>query len=184
MHTTTFQSMAAAAACWGMLAAPVAMAAPQAQARFAADVALAEGGVLSGQVVDAQGAVVVGAPVSIVAGGREVARATTNRNGVFTAPGLKGGVYEVAAAGHHGVYRAWAPRTAPPSANRAILAVAAQDTVRAQYAPPAIPPAGQPSPFGKAMNWISDHPIITAGIVATAIAVPLALSDDDDDPAS
>jgi hypothetical protein len=184
MRTTVYQSMAAAAACLGMLASPVAMAAPQGQGGFAADVALAEGGVLTGQVVDAQGAVQAGTPVVIFAGGREVARVATNRNGVFSAPGLKGGVYEVAAAGHRGVYRAWAPRTAPPSANRAILAVAQQDSVRGQYAPPLAPaPPGQPGLFGKTMNWISDHPIITAGIVATAIAVPVALSDDDD-PAS
>jgi hypothetical protein len=82
------------------------------------------------------------------------------------------------------VYRAWAPRTAPPSANRAILAVAREDSVRGQYAPPiAAAPAG-PGPFGKTMNWISDHPLITAGIVATAIAVPVAIAADDDDPAS
>jgi hypothetical protein len=32
---------------------------------------------------------------------------------------------------------------------------------------------------------MADHPIASAGIVATAIAVPIALAnDDDDDPAS
>jgi hypothetical protein len=52
------------------------------------------------------------------------------------------------------------------------------------FGPPVDPALGPPAdkgPFGKAMGWVSDHPFITAGIVATAIAVPLALEDDDDD---
>jgi hypothetical protein len=37
------------------------------------------------------------------------------------------------------------------------------------------------------MNWVRSHPYITAGIVAAAIAVPIAVAasdDDDDGPAS
>jgi hypothetical protein len=186
-----------------MLISPTALAAPVSHAGGIIDVALGEGGVLVGQVVDAQGAAIRGLPVSIRSGGREVLQATTDANGHFAAPGLKGGVYEVAAAEHHGLYRLWAPKTAPPAANRGIMAVIG-DAVRAQYAPPPAPemisappgPMGpgyietipytpsQPGPFKKSASWVKNHPWITAGFVATAIAVPLAVSEYDDDPAS
>jgi hypothetical protein len=32
------------------------------------------------------------------------------------------------------------------------------------------------------IDWVKAHPYITAGVVATAIAIPLALADDDDQP--
>jgi hypothetical protein len=111
-------------------------------------------------------------------------------------------VYEVAAGQHRGVYRLWAPRTAPPSANRGIMAVSGE-VVRGQYAPPSpeavlqtpIPgyietvpytPAGPagPGPLGRSVNWMKNHPWVTAGVVATAIAVPVAVTEFDDDPAS
>ena len=197
MMLRQLQTMAAAAACLGMIASPVAMAAlPQGQPSFAADVALGGGGVLVGQLVDAEGKVLTGTPVSIQTGGQEVARVATNENGVFFAQGLAGGVYEVAAAEHRGVYRLWAPTTAPPQASQSITAVSSPTVAQAQYGAPAEPPLiGPPpapvmatgpakrGPLGKTMNWVSEHPLLTAGIVATAIAVPVALGEDDD-PAS
>lgn len=201
MSLRQLQTMAAAAACLGMIASPVAMAAPQAQTSFAADVALGGGGVLVGQLVDAQGKVMTGTPVSIQTGGQEVARVATNENGVFFAQGLAGGVYEVAAAEHRGVYRLWAPTTAPPQASQSITAVSQPTVAPVQYGAPVVPPLMEPpligpppapvmatgpakkGPLGKTMSWVSEHPLLTAGIVATAIAVPVALSDDDD-PAS
>jgi hypothetical protein len=100
----------------------------------------------------------------------------TNAEGAFSAAGLKGGVYELSTPTSRGVYRLWAPRTAPPAARQGVMLVSGPETVLGQYGPP--PSQG---PFGTAMGWISEHPFITAGIVATAIAVPLALQDDDDD---
>jgi hypothetical protein len=131
---------------------------------------------LVGQLVDAQGAPLVEAPVALLAGGKEVVRVASNEQGMFSVQGLKGGVYEVAAPGHHGVYRLWAPRTAPPSASPGVLMVSGGQVARGQY------PCNT-GPFSAAMGWVSQHPILTAGIIATAVAIPLAL-DDDDDPAS
>jgi hypothetical protein len=198
----SFPSMAAAAACLGLLISPTATAAPASQAAAVIDVALADGGVLAGQAVNAQGAPLAATPVSIRAERREVLQAVTNERGEFSAHGLKGGVYEVVVAEHRGVYRLWAPRTAPPSANRGVMAVSG-NIVRAQYAPPSpaavlqtpipgyietIPyaPAGPngPGPMKKSLHWMKNHPWITAGVVATAIAVPVAVSESDDDPAS
>ncbi len=196
MASNQLQSMAAAAACLGMLFSPIALAAPAGEGGAVTDVALGDGGVLVGQVLNAQGAAVAGAPVLIRSAGHDVLQVTADSNGHFSASGLKGGVFEVAAGEHRGVYRLWAPRTAPPAANRGIMAVSG-DAVRAQYAPPPAPgPAGpgyagtvpyapgQPGPIGKSLRWVKTHPWITAGVVATAIAVPLAVSEFDDDPAS
>jgi hypothetical protein len=179
-----------------MVFSPAAMAAPAEQILLGADVALADGGALTGQVMTAQGAPVAETPVVVSVQGREVSRATTNADGAFIASGLKGGVYEVSTPDSRGVYRLWAPRTAPPAARQGVMIVSGTETVLGQYGPPPGPTFGPPvgppvdpalgpppaqGPFGKAIGWVSNHPFITAGIVATAIAVPLALEDDDYD---
>jgi hypothetical protein len=183
MRIHTFRSWVAAAVCLGIFSAQAAMAAPPGQLALSADVALADGGVLTGQVVDAQGVALANAPVAVLSQGREVVRVAANADGAFAIGGLKGGVYEVAAPGHRGVYRMWAPRTAPPAARHGLMLVSGGDLVRGQYGygpPPGPPVSGEPGPFGKTMGWMSAHPYITAGIVATAIAVPIAVSEADD----
>jgi hypothetical protein len=122
------------------------------------DIALADGGVLHGQVVDLQGGRVANVPVSVKAQDREVARATTTAEGHFSVQGLRGGVYQVAAADGHGVYRLWAAKTAPPSAQQGAI-VYTQNC--------------QPSGTFK---MLFANPIFIAGLVATAIAVPVALA--------
>ncbi|MCA9261144.1 MAG: carboxypeptidase regulatory-like domain-containing protein [Planctomycetales bacterium] len=175
MRIHSIQKIAAAIAVASMLLSPAAMANSPLPAAQPADVALADGGVLVGQLVDAQGAPLAGAPVALLAQGREVVRVATNEQGQFRVADVRGGVYQVAAPGYQGVYRMWAPRTAPPTASNGVLAISQGDVVLGQYGPP-------PGPFSCVMGWVSQHPFMTAGIVATAIAVPLAL--DDDDPAS
>ena len=140
------------------------------------DVALAEGGVLTGQVVNTAGKPQAMAPVSLSTGGKEIARATTDAKGQFRVASLKGGVYQVATNGNQGVYRFWAPRTAPPTSLNGLNMVSGDQVVRGQM-------GGGGGPLSSAGQWIAEHPIITAGAIATAIAVPLAL-DDDDDPSS
>lgn len=139
------------------------------------DVALAEGGVLTGQVVNTAGKPQAMAPVSLVTGGKEIARVTTDKQGQFRVASLKGGVYQVSTNGKSSVYRFWAPRTAPPSSLNGLNMVTGDQIVRGQMGGGPLATAGQ---------WIAEHPIITAGAIATAIAVPLALDDDDDPPAS
>jgi hypothetical protein len=158
-----------------MLISPLAVAAPAVAQASPADVALLDGGVLVGLIVSAEGAPIAGADVSIRLGGKEVAQARTNENGVYQIAGLRGGVYQVVSANTAGVYRFWSPRTAPPSARRGLMTVAGPQVVRGQY------PAA-PGPFAKAMGWIAEHPILTTMGVAAGIAIPLAINDDD--PAS
>lgn len=186
MLAHTIQQWAAVAAATTMLISPALSAPPRAAGPI--DVALHEGGLLAGQVVDAQGTPMAGADVAVRALGREVAGTRTDEKGAYAIAGLRGGVYEIVTANSAGVYRLWAPRTAPPAANQQLMLVTGAEVVRGQhpgpvYTGPDYPSNVQgPGPFAKAMGWIAEHPIITTLGVATAIAVPLAINDND--PAS
>jgi hypothetical protein len=138
------------------------------------DVALRSGGLLVGQVIDQQGAVKAGTVVSVKYADQEVVRTTTDANGVFAAQGLRGGQYQLVTDDGISVCRLWAPNTAPPSARPAALVVSGTNVVRGQWG------GGSMHQW---IDWVKAHPYITAGVVATAIAIPLAFADDDDEPA-
>jgi len=123
------------------------------------DIALADGGVLHGQVVDLQGSGTAGVPVSVRTQDREVTSATTTDQGRFSVQGLRGGVYQVATGQGQGVYRLWSAGTAPPSAQKDAI-------VYTQH--------GYGS-RGALKMWLS-NPLVVAGIVAVAVAVPVALA--------
>lgn len=175
--------------CAAMLIAPVnAAGIPVTTPR---DVMLQEGGVLVGQVVDVQGAPISQANVSLLSGGKEVACGQSDQAGKFSVSGLSGGVYQVVSAEHQGVYRLWAPQTAPPAAQRGLMVVSSKDLIRAQGCACGVPgctggcgAGAGGGPFGGVGNWVANHPLITAGAVAAAIAIPLALDDDDPPPAT
>ncbi len=134
-------------------AAPAAPTASAAQTPTVVDVALADGGVLHGQLVDLQNQSVASVPVSVRSQNQEVARTTTTNDGRFTVQGLRGGVYQVAAGQGQGVYRLWTSNAAPPSArNNAVVYTAC------------------------GAKMLLANPIVIAGVVATAIAVPVALA--------
>jgi hypothetical protein len=137
--------------------------------------------VFVGKVVNAQGAPLTKVAVSLQQAGHEVATTTTDAEGVFAVQGLRGGVYQVVSEGGVVSYRLWAPNTAPPAANQSALIVTGSDIVSGQYGPPMAP--GAPTSQGGCLAWMREHPLLVGAAVATAIAVPLALADDDD-PAS
>jgi hypothetical protein len=146
-----------------------------------ADVALEPGGVLRGQVVDSQQAPLAGEQVLISQQGRVVSDAQTDGVGRFAAENLRGGIYEVEVRSQSAPYRLWASETAPPAARPAVLLVAQEQTVRgqacggcgqcAECAGPA-----RPGPLRRILT----NPWVWAGGIAAAIAIPLALDDDDD----
>lgn len=182
MKTRKLQLLATALSCVGMLTSPLSLAAaPSAAPR---DVVLHEGGVLLGQVVDAQGGALMNTPVVVTSGTQEVARVQTDRTGRFSVNGLKGGAYGVASAGQQGVYRLWAPQTAPPTAQQGLMLVTGNSFVRGQDCCGVVGcgnacGAGTPQgPLRRAASWMAAHPIITAGAIAAAIAIPLAVNDD------
>ncbi len=125
------------------------------------DVALREGGLLVGQVVDEQGVGLGNVPVSLRYQDRELAAGKTNPDGTFGFKGLRGGVYQIVADQGHGVYRVWAEGTAPPAAQEGALVVSGDPVVRGQAR----------SGF---VAFIT-NPLVIAGVVATAIAVPVAI---------
>ncbi len=172
MKRNSLGKWAAAVAALGMvLPSPVLGAAP---VTAVADIALRPGGVLLGQVVDPQGVAKAGTPVMIEYRGQEVVRTTTDESGVFAAQGLRGGQYQINTSESSTACRLWAADTAPPSARPAALVVSGKDTlVRGQF--------GQMNSW---KEWVKCHPYITAGTVAAAIAIPLALADNDWDSGS
>ncbi len=159
------------------------------------DISLQKGGVLVGQVLNAQGIGIADVSVLVSTGGKEIARVTTDRAGKFAASGIKGGVHQVTAVGQQNVYRLWAPGTAPPSSQRGLMLVPSTEVVRGQCdcGTPVCGSAcgnggggyggGVFGGGGGVRNWLANHPLIAAGGIAAAIAVPLAL-DDDESPAT
>ena len=69
---------------------------PGGAAPLALDVALGPGGTLAGQVLTADGTPLVGAPLTVREGSRQVASTTTDTNGRFTVSGLGSGAFEAA----------------------------------------------------------------------------------------
>ena len=124
------------------------------------DVALTSGGVFSGQVVDVQGRPQAGSTVAVSQTQQVVATATTDANGQFSIRGLQGGMYQVVAGQGMKSYRLWAPDTAPPGARQSALLVAGGEVVRGQ---------------GGLRYWLT-NPWVLSIALATAIAVPIALS--------
>ena len=98
----------------------------------AIDVALAKEGTVSGQVLGADKKGVPNVPVSIRQGKEEVAQATTDKDGRFEAKNLKGGVYLIASNSGYGLFRFWAPKSAPPAAHNQVLIMQKAVVVRAQ----------------------------------------------------
>ena len=103
--------------------------------------------------------------VSVKAQDREIARATTTADGWFSVQGLHAGVYRLAANDSQGVYRFWAANTAPPSAQHSAIVYTADQAG-----------GGAGTSRGGSLKMFLANPIVLAGIVATAIAVPVALA--------
>ena len=128
-----------------------------------ADIALAKGGVLHGQVVDAQNKVLAGKKVSLRSVNGQEFTAETNQQGQFALAGLKGGTYTAMTEGSTGTFRLWAAETAPPSAIPGVMLMPGRETVRGQN------------------GGIARGTLIILGITGAIVAVGLA---SDDDPSS
>jgi hypothetical protein len=147
-----FRGVAILAATFGICLPQVAIASMPTPA--VVDIAMADGGVLHGQLIDLQNRGVASVPVSVKAKNQEVARTTTTNDGRFAVQGLRGGVYQVAAGQGPGIYRLWTAKAAPPSAQKNAI-------VYTQ---------------GGGAKMLLANPIVVAGVVATAIAVPVAVA--------
>jgi hypothetical protein len=178
MTLKRIQTVLAAIACVAMSCPGTILAAET--TLTAQDVALRSGGLLVGQVIDQQGAARANAPVVVIQNDELVVDTTTDANGVFAARGLRGGQYQVLTPNGHKLCRFWAADTAPPSAADAAVIVTGDEVVRGQWGSP---PMGA-SYGGRWLDWVRSHPYITAGVVAAAIAAPIAIAASDDDGGS
>jgi hypothetical protein len=133
------------------------------------DVALADGGVLYGRVVNLQGAGVPGVPVAVKAADRDAITVTTAADGTFSVQGLRGGVYQVSTYQGQGVYRLWSAGTAPPVAQTAAVLYTQDGAVDGKV-------VHYTQNGGFSPKMLLTNPIVIAGGIATAIAVPIALS--------
>ncbi len=158
----TFKYSVVLLACLGMLSSQTLSAAGLAPPTIR-DVALHAGGQLKGQVVNEQAAAQANSQIAVVRDGKPLLVTQTDKNGRFVLAGLEPGLYELHLSSGGGAYRLWAPETAPPAASEGVLLVEESQVVRG---------IGSGNCFG----WLS-NPWVLAGIVAAAIAIPLALSD-------
>ena len=109
--------------------------------------------------------------VALRSGDQELGAAKTDQAGRFAFSGLRGGVYQLATAESQGVVRVWAPRTAPPYAQQGVMLVSGESVVRGQAF--------------RNIGSFASHPWVMAGIIATAVAVPIAIHNANrDDPVS
>lgn len=125
-----------------------------------------QNGMLIGGLVDASGKGVADAPVVIGQQGKPVAELRTDAEGRFAAKGLKPGLYQVVSHGKVSTHRVWESGKAPAEAKRGVI-----HSVDPQIARGA---------SNGGLLGILANPLVLALVIAAAIAIPLALDDDDD----
>jgi hypothetical protein len=100
-----------------------------------------------------------------------VATTTTDAAGRFAVQRLRSGVHQVIAGENQALYRFWSPGTAPPSAQvKAVVYMQPATTSQ-----PNVPVTYTDGEEG-GLKMVLANPIIIGAIVATAIAVPIALN--------
>jgi hypothetical protein len=181
MKTKVFMQLAVAVWCVGSALAPYAKA--DSIPVHSVDIALGKGGILAGQVVNTEGHPLIGETVVLKSNGKEIARSQSGKDGSFQVRSLKGGTVEVDAVGVAGNCRLWAPGTAPPAAQKGLLVVAEGDVIRGQHMGRNVPGrshrGGVRGHGGGLLGVMIDHPLVTAGAIGAAIAIPLAVSNDE-----
>jgi len=143
----------------GMCLPSVALAAPP-EKPVVTDVRLQEGAILVGVTVDDQGARMAGIPVSLRSNDQELAVGVTNPEGIFAFRGVHQGIYQVASGKSVGTFRVWTVETAPPAAQQAAMVVVSDGVVRGQAR----------------MGSLLTNPLVIGAGIATAIAVPVAVA--------
>ena len=171
------------------------------------DIALSNNGTLRGKVVDASNKPKANAELTVWHEKRPVGKIRSNQKGEFAFSGLRGGVHRVTTESSSFTCRFWSPNSAPPSAKSAILLVdnplvtaeQVEGVKQAQYLEPGTE-YGSPSPpmqtvgNGSPRNNIRyrkgagglcwRNPLVIGGLIATAIAIPVALNGDGDSSGS
>ena len=151
------------------------------------DVELTADGTLIGQVINTEGKLRPGTEVVLKQAGVDIAQTTSDAQGNFRFPALRGGAYQIVAGGRWSYVRAWVSQTAPPS-SRSQAVVVAGNVIRGQGCTVdsctgtcggTCAAAGRGGPMGFLL-----HPLVIGAAVAAAIAIPLAVSNNDKDESS
>ncbi|GAB6165210.1 hypothetical protein JCM19992_12100 [Thermostilla marina] len=150
---------------------PIRLAARNPDGKQAAvcDIELDEHGYLQGVVVNMEGVPIKETPLSLYQGTKKVAVGKTNNLGQFRLGPFAGGSFHLMVRDYVLVLRTWKNKTAPPNAKPAVLVVIGDQTTRGQR------------PIGE---LIRSDVLIVGGLVAAAIAIPLATSNDSSSPSS
>lgn len=141
------------------------------------DLAMSPGGALVGQLVDGQGKPLSERTVSVLQEGEIAITATTNASGRFDFLGLRGGSYHLLDGKNVYDCRLWAAGTAPPAAAKQLLLVDGPVARANDCCPGGLAHVARHNPGGAIMHTLS-NPWVVGGLIAAAIAIPLALDDD------
>ncbi|REJ64482.1 MAG: carboxypeptidase regulatory-like domain-containing protein [Planctomycetota bacterium] len=129
------------------------------------DVVLNGQGQLLGKLLDSQGQPAPDKRVVVWHEREQVAVTSTDENGKFAVPGLRGGVYFIASETGFSVVRIWTKQTAPPSAREMTIVYQRSEVVRGNF-------LGRPRDYFR-------KPEFLAAMIGGAIALPIALHDDE-----
>lgn len=153
---------------------------------------------VSGKLVDSQGRPVSGATLTLANSAGHKVHAKTDRNGGFQFRQAATGIYAMQAGANRGqMVRVWDDSIAPPQAKSKILAVVEGKVIRAQCCanPSGVGCAGCGGcdgccgggcgtgarfGVGRLLQGALDNPWMVAAGTAAAIAIPLAVDDDDE----
>lgn len=144
---------------------------PAAPVAAVSDVALSADGLLRGQLLSPQGRGLAGVQVTASSGNRSLGSVTTDAEGRFAIAGLNGGVVTLVAGQTQTVVRVWTPKAAPAAAKSSVLLVDGQSQALGQS--------------WRGFKKVVTNPWVIAGVVAAAVAIPVAIHNaNDDNPAS
>lgn len=96
------------------------------------DVALNEGGLLKGTVLNTAAQPVAGVKVNVLHEDKVIATSMSDKNGEFTVKGLRNGAHVVKVGTTQKAVRLWGSHTAPPAAVENVAIVVDEETVRGQ----------------------------------------------------
>jgi len=157
------------------------LAAETAATPMTRDIQLDTDGRLVGQLVDREGSPVKSAWIGLRQGPEEPRYVQTNNQGEFTFHGMRGGVYQLFSEDAGGLYRVWTAQSAPPiSQPAAMLVTGVAHRGQTTGEPPRQMGLGA-GHYGGAIMRTLNNPWIFGGAIAAGIAIPIALSNNDND---
>ncbi|MEI7780574.1 MAG: carboxypeptidase-like regulatory domain-containing protein [Planctomycetota bacterium] len=140
------------------------------------DFALAEGGVLNGEVRDTAGTLLENIRVTVSSGGVQIATTQTNAQGQFSFGDLREGQHVLSAANRSISYRFWQSDAAPPGAETyAVIIIDREEVV---YSQPTRGPVQQRPPLRRGLlrRVFARYPLLTtAALVGAGIGSGIAI---------